>query len=147
MKVLAVIKNEPGTEWGQEVRIDHEPGKNGVPHDQECTVYLEVSQKLKGRPWALLGGGADVGVSHVGKQAPAPATGPSAGTDTFEIKCRKPEDRVNVALADGNATFRSPAQEASAVRRLNGPAKSGPGQSFCDFTFVGWSRWPSPAAR
>lgn len=73
--------------------------------------------------------------------------GPSANTEAFEIKCRKPEDRVNVALADGNATFRSPAQEASAVRRLNGPAKSGPGQSFCDFTFVGWSRWPSPAAR
>jgi hypothetical protein len=35
----------------------------------------------------------------------SPATGPSASTDTFDIKCRKPEDRVNVALADGNAIF------------------------------------------
>jgi hypothetical protein len=105
VEVLAVLKNQPGTEWGQEARIDHEPGKDGVPHDQECTVYLEVNEKLKGRPWTLLGGGADMGVSHVGPQAPAPATGSSASADTFEIKCRKPEDRINVAFADGNAVF------------------------------------------
>jgi hypothetical protein len=35
----------------------------------------------------------------------APTTEPSASTDTFEIKCRKPEDRVTVALADGNVIF------------------------------------------
>jgi len=71
VELLEIIKNESDVKWGKKVRIDYEPGKKGVPHD-ECTVYLEINEKLKGKPWALMGGGAVTGVSHVGKQNELP---------------------------------------------------------------------------
>ena len=75
VEVLEIIKNEPNAAWGKKTRIDYEPGKQGVPHD-ECTVYLEINEKLRGTPWALMGGGAEAGVSHVGKQKEGEKTKP-----------------------------------------------------------------------
>ena len=75
VRVLQIIKNTSNKQWGKVARIDHEPGQDGVPEDQECTVYLEIDEKLKGSPWALFGGGAKTGVSHVGAAASQPAGG------------------------------------------------------------------------
>jgi hypothetical protein len=68
VRILTVLKNETGREFGPELEIAYYSGKPGVPAEP-CTVYLEPYSDAPDHPWKLLGGSAVRGVSHVGGAA------------------------------------------------------------------------------
>jgi len=65
VKILSVLKSASADQLGKEIDIAYYSGKPGLPAT-ECTVYLEPYNDTPKHPWKLLGGSAELGVSHVG---------------------------------------------------------------------------------
>lgn len=63
VELLAVLKNTSGEKLAEELTIAHYGWCKGIPAG-ECTVYLEPYNPERAGLWALLGRGAEQGVSH-----------------------------------------------------------------------------------
>ena len=55
IQVLAVLKNEPGVKFANELLVDSSGSKSGVPIGGKFTIYLNRHDKTNTKLWMLVG--------------------------------------------------------------------------------------------